>query len=45
MVRALLLQQAKRELTRIVHPPAGALVKPGGAVVEARVMQSVRAFM
>jgi trk system potassium uptake protein len=46
MVRALLLlQQAQRELTRIVHPRAVAPVTLGGAVVDARVMQSVLAFM
>jgi trk system potassium uptake protein len=46
MVRALLLlQQAKRELTRIVHPRAVAPVTLGGAVVDSRVIQSVLAFM
>ena len=46
MLRALLLlKQAKRELTRIVHPRAVAPVTLGGAVVDARVMQSVLAFM
>ena len=46
MVRALLLlQQAKREFTRILHPRAVAPVTLGGAVVDARVMTSVLAFM
>ncbi len=46
MVRALLLlQQAKREFTRILHPRAVAPVTLGGGVVDARVMTSVLAFM
>jgi len=46
MVRALLLlKQAQRELTRIVHPRAVAPVTLGGAVVSPQVLQSVLAFM
>ena len=46
MVRALLLlKQARRELTRIVHPRAVAPVTLAGAVVSAQVLQSVLAFM
>ena len=46
MVRALLLlQQAKREFTRILHPRAVVPVTLGGGVVDARVMTSVLAFM
>lgn len=46
LVRALLLlKQALRELTRIVHPRAVVQVTFGGAVVAPQVMQSVLAFM
>jgi trk system potassium uptake protein TrkH len=46
LVRSLLLmKQALRELTRIVHPRAVVPVTLGGAVVPAQVMQSVLAFM
>ena len=46
MVRALLLvKQARSELTRIVHPRAVTPVTLGGAIVDARVLQSVLAFM
>jgi trk system potassium uptake protein len=46
LVRALLLlEQAKRELTRIVHPRAVVPVTLGGQVVSPQVMQSVLAFM
>ena len=46
MVRALmLLKQARNELKRIVHPRAVVPVTLGGAVVDAKVMQSVLAFM
>ena len=46
MVRALMLvKQARNELKRIVHPRAITPVTMGGAVVDAKVMQSVLAFM
>jgi len=46
MARALLLlKQARRELTRIVHPRAVAPVTLGGGVVDPKVLQSVLAFM
>ncbi len=46
LVRSLLLlKQARRELTRIVHPQAVVPVTFGGAVVPPQVMQSVLAFM
>ena len=46
MVRALMLvKQARNELKRIVHPRAVTPVTMGGAVVDAKVMQSVLAFM
>ncbi len=46
MARALLLvQQARSELVRIVHPRAVVPVKLGTAVVDPRVMSSVLAFM
>ncbi len=46
MVRALLLlKQARSEMTRIVHPRAVTPVTLGGAIVDARVLQSVLAFM
>ncbi len=46
LVRSLLLlKQAFRELTRIVHPRAVVPVTFGGAVVPPQVMQSVLAFM
>jgi trk system potassium uptake protein len=46
LVRSLLLiKQALRELTRIVHPRAVVPVTLGGAVVPPQVMQSVLAFM
>jgi trk system potassium uptake protein len=46
MVRALLLlKQARNELKRIVHPRAVLPVTLGGGVVDAKVMQSVLAFM
>ena len=41
----LLLKQAKRELTRIVHPRAVVPVTLGGAVVPNQVLMSVLAFM
>jgi len=46
MVRGmLLLKQARSELVRIVHPRAVLPVTLGGGVVDAKVMQSVLAFM
>jgi trk system potassium uptake protein TrkH len=46
LIRALLLvQQAKRELTRIVHPRSTVPVTFAGAVVPHQVMLSVLAFM
>ena len=46
MARALLLlKQARSELTRIVHPRAVVPVTLGGGIVDARVLQSVLAFM
>jgi trk system potassium uptake protein TrkH len=46
MARALmLLKQTRSELTRIVHPRAVVPVTLGGAVVDAKVLQSVLAFM
>lgn len=46
MMRSLLLlKQARAELVRIVHPRAVTPVTLGGGVVEARVLQSVLAFM
>jgi trk system potassium uptake protein TrkH len=46
MARALLLvKQAQSELTRIVHPRAVVPVTMGGGIVDARVLQSVLAFM
>ena len=46
MARVLLLAKAARsELTRIVHPRAVTPVALGGAAVDARVLQSVLAFM
>jgi len=46
MVRALLLlKQASAEMTRIVHPRAVVPTLLGGGVVDARVLQSVLAFM
>jgi trk system potassium uptake protein TrkH len=46
MVRALMLvKQARNELKRIVHPRAVTPVTMGGGVVDAKVMQSVLAFM
>ncbi len=46
MARALLLvKQARSELVRIVHPRAVVPVTMGGAVVDARVMSAVLAFM
>ena len=46
MVRMLLLlKQARRELVRIVHPNVVNPVVFGGAAVDARVMQSVIAYM
>jgi trk system potassium uptake protein TrkH len=46
MVRALMLvKQARNELKRIVHPRAVTPVTMGGSVVDAKVMQSVLAFM
>jgi len=46
LVRSLLLmKQALRELTRIVHPRAVVPVTLGGSVVPPQVMQSVLAFM
>lgn len=46
MARALLLlKQARRELTRIVHPRAVTPVTMGGGVVDAQVLFSVLAFM
>ncbi len=46
LVRSLLLlKQALRELTRIVHPRAVVPVTFGGSVVPPQVMQSVLAFM
>jgi trk system potassium uptake protein len=46
MVRALLLvQQARNELVRILHPRAVLPVTLGGGVVDPRVMSSVLAFM
>ena len=46
MVRMLLLlKQARRELVRIVHPSVVNPVVFGGAAVDARVMQSVIAYM
>jgi trk system potassium uptake protein TrkH len=46
MVRGiLLLKQARNELVRIVHPRAVVPVTLGGAIVDAKVMQSVLAFM
>ena len=46
MARALLLlKQAQSELTRIVHPRAVVPVTLGGGIVDARVLQSVLAFM
>ncbi|NMM78043.1 TrkH family potassium uptake protein [Acidovorax sp. SRB_24] len=46
MVRMLiLLKQARRELTRLVHPNAVQPVRLGGAVVESRMIFSVMAFM
>ncbi len=46
MSRALLLlKQARCELTRIVHPRAVVPVTMGGGIVDARVLQSVLAFM
>jgi len=41
----LLLKQARRELTRIVHPRAVVPVTLGGAVVPNQVLMSVLAFM
>jgi trk system potassium uptake protein len=41
----LLLKQARRELTRIVHPRAVTPVTMGGGVVDAQVLFSVLAFM
>ncbi len=46
MVRMLILiKQARRELTRLVHPNAVQPVRLGGAVVESRMIFSVMAFM
>jgi len=46
MIRAMLLfKQARRELTRIVHPRAVAPVTLRGGVVEPQVLGSVLAFM
>ena len=46
MVRGmLLLKQARSELVRIVHPRAVLPVTLGGSIVDAKVMQSVLAFM
>ena len=46
MVRMLILiKQARRELTRLVHPNAIQPVRLGGAVVESRMIFSVMAFM
>ena len=46
MVRGiLLLKQARSELVRIVHPRAILPVTLGGSIVDAKVMQSVLAFM
>ena len=46
MVRMLILvKQARRELTRLVHPHAVQPVRLGGAVVESRMIFSVMAFM
>jgi len=46
MVRGmLLLKQARNELVRIVHPRAVVPVTLGGGIVDAKVMQSVLAFM
>ena len=46
MVRMLILvKQARRELTRLVHPTAVQPVRLGGAVVEPRMIFSVMAFM
>jgi trk system potassium uptake protein TrkH len=46
LVRAMLLaQQARRELTRLVHPRATVPVTMGGAMVPSQVMLSVLAFM
>jgi trk system potassium uptake protein len=41
----LLLKQARNELVRIVHPRAVLPVTLGGGIVDAKVMQSVLAFM
>jgi trk system potassium uptake protein TrkH len=41
----LLLKQAQRELTRIIHPRAVVPVTLGGQVVSPQVMQSIVAFM
>ena len=46
MMRMLVLvKQARRELTRLVHPNAIQPVRLGGAVVESRMIFSVMAFM
>ena len=46
MVRMLILvKQARRELTRLVHPNAIQPVRLGGSVVESRMIFSVMAFM
>ena len=46
MVRGMLLvKQARSELVRIVHPRAVLPVTLGGGIVDAKVMQSVLAFM
>ena len=46
MMRMLVLvKQARRELTRLVHPNAVQPVRLGGAVVESRMIFSVMAFM
>ena len=46
MVRMLILiKQARRELTRLVHPNAVQPVRLGGGVVESRMIFSVMAFM